>query len=390
MRYYLPIHLDGDNRGCEAITKGTALILDCQKENIIALCRNVKLDKSLHIDDMVTLQPIKTFSLFFKFIKKIKTRYIEDLYKKNIITYQYLYNSFMKPITRNDVVLSTGGDMLCYNDNEVIFTNEELYKRGVKTILWGCSVGKKDLTPQKLNTLKHFSLIYARESITKQVLEGQGLKNVCLFPDPAFVLEPETCALPACFEGNDVVGINLSNFVLGDFSLETRFGKEVILLINYMLERTSLKILLIPHVLWRRQDDRIALSLVYERFKNTGRISVLDIEKMNYCQIRFVISKCRFFIGSRTHAVISAYSTGVPTLALGYSIKSHGIARDLCLPVDTIVDCLNAGKGNDLLQSFKYLQNNEQTLKEHLENVMPEYRARVWGMKDVLRKIITA
>ncbi len=27
MKYYFPIHLNGGNRGCEAISKGTALIL---------------------------------------------------------------------------------------------------------------------------------------------------------------------------------------------------------------------------------------------------------------------------------------------------------------------------------------------------------------------------
>ena len=42
-----------------------------------------------------------------------------------------------------------------------------------------------------------------------------------------------------------------------------------------------------------------------------------------------MISQCRFFIGSRTHSVIAAYSSGVPTLALGYSIKSKGIAQDI-------------------------------------------------------------
>ena len=37
MKYYLPIHLDGGNRGCEAITKATSLLLG--KENIYALSK---------------------------------------------------------------------------------------------------------------------------------------------------------------------------------------------------------------------------------------------------------------------------------------------------------------------------------------------------------------
>ena len=32
MKIYFPIHFDGGNRGCEAIAKGTALLLDKPKE----------------------------------------------------------------------------------------------------------------------------------------------------------------------------------------------------------------------------------------------------------------------------------------------------------------------------------------------------------------------
>ena len=36
MRIFFPIHLDGGNRGCEAIAKGTAILLQEKKENLIA------------------------------------------------------------------------------------------------------------------------------------------------------------------------------------------------------------------------------------------------------------------------------------------------------------------------------------------------------------------
>ena len=46
-------------------------------------------------------------------------------------------------------------------------------------------------------------------------------------------------------------------------------------------------------------------------------------------QLKGYIAKCRFFVGARTHATIAAYSTEVPTLVVGYSIKSRGIAKDI-------------------------------------------------------------
>ena len=46
-------------------------------------------------------------------------------------------------------------------------------------------------------------------------------------------------------------------------------------------------------------------------------------------ELKGYIARCRFFVGARTHATIAAYSSCVPTLVLGYSVKSRGIARDL-------------------------------------------------------------
>lgn len=62
-------------------------------------------------------------------------------------------------------------------------------------------------------------------------------------------------------------------------------------------------------------------------------------------QYKSIISRCDMFIGARTHATIAAYSTCVPTLVIGYSVKSKGIAKDifgtdegLVIPVSEITD----------------------------------------------------
>ena len=64
-----------------------------------------------------------------------------------------------------------------------------------------------------------------------------------------------------------------------------------------------------------------------EKYKDSGRVCIVD--DCNCMQLKYDISKCRFFVGARTHATIAAYSTCVPTLVVGYSVKSRGIARDL-------------------------------------------------------------
>ena len=95
---------------------------------------------------------------------------------------------------------------------------------------------------------------------------------------------------------------------------------------------------------------------------------------LNAPQIKGYISRCRFFVGARTHATIAAYSTGVPTLVLGYSVKARGIARDLfgneqglVLPVQDLTE------PRLLVRLFAGLQQRETALRAHLAAVLPGY-----------------
>ncbi len=98
-------------------------------------------------------------------------------------------------------------------------------------------------------------------------------------------------------------------------------------MIEHILKETDMAIALIPHVIWDDSDDRIPLMQLYERYKKSGR--VLVIEDQNCSKLKYAISKCRFLLGARTHSTIAAYSSGIPTLVVGYSVKARGIARDL-------------------------------------------------------------
>ena len=271
---------------------------------------------------------------------------------------------------------------MCYEENEVVYTVNYLHKRGIRSVLWGCSVGENNITPRKLEALKKFSAIYARETLTQEVLVNHGLQNVVVYPDPAFVLEPEECRLPDCFRHGEVIGINLSNYVMGGFSDSTPFAKEVDELIRYILKNTDKHILLIPHVMWKGQDDRIVSQLIKDKYQS-NRISILESDNLNYCQIRYVISKCYCFIGARTHAVISAYSTCTPAIAIGYSIKSKGIAKDVGMPEETIVNSVDIKKG-ELLDAFKYIIENHGQIHNLMVSNIGKYRANISNASKVI------
>ena len=388
-KFYFPVHLDGGNRGCEGIAKGTAQLMSVSKEHLLGLCSDVDLDKKLGIDEYITLLKKPGASLLFRLVNKLYVTFI-SLFKKDDyllakLSYYHSFKPFFEGMRKGDIMFSTGGDMMCYGDNEVIYTNEIAKKKGAKTVLWGCSMGKENLTTRKEATLRQFDVIYARESLSYEFFKSMGLNNVVCYPDPAFALLPEKITLPNCFDKGKVIGINLSNYTVGAFNLNTPFGEEVRILLSHIFSNPNYQVLLIPHVLWPQQDDRlIALEVKKEYAEYEDRITILKSERMNYQQIRFIISKCHSFIGGRTHAVISAYSTCVPTIALGYSIKSRGIAKDLGLSEQLVVNTKMVAKKEDLLNSFMYLEENYLQLQEHLENVIPSYIAKTNNVKEII------
>lgn len=372
MKIHLLMHLDGGNRGCEAITKATAILLKEPTSNIVAYTKNKDLDTFLGIGKFCSLIQMR-LTFIQKVCRKIRSYFAKSNEDHKQLFFDYHYLPYMKKVKRHDLYLSTGGDMMCYVDNEVIYSNNYLHKKGIKTILWGCSMGKENVTPAKLDTLKKFSAIYAREPLSYSFFKDIGLKNVFLLPDPAFILEPQTCDLPSIFNEGDVVGINVSNFILKNDSLDSDKARQVLQLISHIIDNTSYQILLIPHVFWDTQDDRIVCEKIKSQFQTNSRISILNSNQLNYCEIRYVISKCRFFIGARTHSVISAYSTFVPTIALGYSIKSRGIAKDIGLPENLVVDFRENLKDSVLLDAFLYLEENETQIRNLLQTNIPPY-----------------
>ena len=73
-------------------------------------------------------------------------------------------------------------------------------------------------------------------------------------------------------------------------------------------------------------------------------------------ELKGYIAMCSFFVGARTHSTIAAYSSNVPTLVIGYSVKSRGIAKDLfgtydnyVLPVQEIED------SDSIINAYKWI-----------------------------------
>lgn len=257
-------------------------------------------------------------------------------------------------------------------------------ERGAKTVLWGCSV-EPDLVkrPEIANDLKRYSLITARESISYNALKDVN-PNTILVADPAFMLDKKEIFLPKELENQEFVGINLSPMIVENEANNGITIKNYEKLIEYILKDTNLSIMLVPHVVWEFNDDRVPLKKLYEKYKESKRILLLD--DMSCESIKGYIAKCKFFIGARTHSTIAAYSSCVPTLVVGYSVKAIGIARDLFGTEENyVIPVQNLQEEVEVLNHFKWLYDNEKEIRDHLRMTMEKYKMKSLYASDAVK-----
>lgn len=376
MRLLLYPHGGSRNHGCEAIVRSTAKLTGA---DLVLASSTPEEDRTYGLDACCNLikdkRPLVKSS--FRFLWSSFRRHV--LGDKDALD-KLVFKPLFDAADGCDIALSIGGDNYCYGDNQFLYLiDRELRRRKIKNVLWGCSIEPGSLAGTLLEDLKGFDRIVARESLTYEALKSEGFENIDLFPDPAFVLERKETTLPEGFVEGNMVGINVSPLIM---SYEKRSGgvlENMVRLIQYILRESDMGIALIPHVVRKGEDDRAPLGLLYERFKDSGRVVMVEDRPAE--QLKDIIARCRFMVAARTHACIAAYSTGVPALAVGYSVKSRGIARDIMPAGQEFVVPVGSLSGPDLItEAFGDLVRKEVDVRTHLQNFIPEYVGRLGSL----------
>lgn len=275
-----------------------------------------------------------------------------------------VYKSTYDEISANSVLIHVGGDNYCYNNWErYAQIHEASIQNGAKSFLWGCSIDEDRLSEELINVLKSHSLILAREPLTYNALISRGLTNVCKVSDIAFGLEPEEVALPT----ENYVVVNISPLVCRK---NPKAEEAVDRLIDFILKSTDFSVVLVPHVMAKVDNDFEQLSKYRE--KDLERVHLVS-DKYSAAQYKYIISHARLCVAARTHVTIAAYSSCVPTLAIGYSTKARGIGKDLKLE-EYVIDVEDEDFEELLISNFCKLKENEVNIRAILEESMPCYK----------------
>ncbi len=376
-------HSGSGNHGCEALVRTTVDVLGAEASLYSA---HVDQDQKWGLDQIVSLYDDATRPVPRKSARFFLAALNAKLGQGEILFTRYAHPSFFENIQPGDVCLSIGGDTYCYGPGgrEILaHYNRIIHQKGGKTVLWGCSIDENVLDKASREDLARYDLITARESFSYELLKkiNPNTIKVC---DSAFFLKPEEMPWPDNFVHNNVVGINVSPLAQAGGCLVMENYRNMM---EYILTQTNMNVALIPHVVTGGEDDMTTLEELYRLYQDNPRVVLLPVG--NCMELKGYISKCRFFVGARTHATIAAYSSLVPTLVTGYSLKARGIAEDLFSTWENYVLPVQELKTeNELSKAFRWIMDHESQLRSHLAKTVPSYMQQIQPGITALQKLI--
>ena len=148
-------------------------------------------------------------------------------------------------------------------------------------------------------------------------------------------------------------------------------------LVRHILDTSDCAVALVPHVFWTHDNDLDTLGKIKAQFEEEPRVFILpDAEKLTATQLKGYIARLSALITARTHASVAAYSTCVPTLVIGYSVKAKGIARDLFGSEDGhLIPVQELTGEQELIAAYDALMARAQQERAFLRERIPAYTA---------------
>lgn len=332
------------NRGVEALVVPTIEQL-CQRNSNL----NVKvLTKTPDYDEM-RLQSYSASSLNDYLAKFPKGRWqrLRAKLSKFHKPFASGYQAFVEEISNASVVIASGGDVFSSDYGSLhrhLKPLELALNAGVPVVFLAQSIGPfkgDDEAKAWVNVARRSKLVTLRERLSyNYVTKDLGLSTdlVKLTADPAFLLQPPSPEKVASLrkfygitEEKPVIAIatsqGISRYAGCDHGHHLKAWSKVV---RTILDELNVQVLLVPHVqeIYAKNDDRVVATNLIKALDFDPRVKLVGADH-SASEFKGLIGSCDMVIAERMHAAIAGLSSGVCTLAVGYSIKAEGIMTEL-------------------------------------------------------------
>ena len=157
--------------------------------------------------------------------------------------------------------------------------------------------------------------------------------------------------------------------------------------VDRFVEAHDAQVILFAHVTGPpdRLDDRLVARQLRERCRRADRVVIVDRE-LDPRLIKTLISRADLFCGARMHSNIAATSSLVPTVALAYSVKSHGIMARMRM-AEWVIE-IGELTEDEVLQRLDRLVTDADTVRNVLKESIPPLRRQAAANADIIRRLL--
>ena len=271
--------------------------------------------------------------------------------------------AFLRALKDTDLVISTGGHHVTTLLSEDA-VSEQLYDMGLvllakkPLVLWSQSIGPLDFNDPingryVRNVLQRTSHIFLRDRQSDEVLRRIDLNGATVHRTLESVLGlNDLCqAYVPPSRRRPTIGIAIYATQHRPAEERIRYVRMMASLVDHAFAR-GLRVRFFPmEIRGTGPDDR---PLIHEILRESMHRTEVTVEPdMETPQHLSEVSKCRYFVGHKTHAVIFALTVGTPLLAIAYHPKTQDFMQQYGLGAFCVGD--RSLQSDDLLRCFDSL-----------------------------------
>lgn len=373
------------NRGCQALTYGSLHFihhnLKLNEVSIIAPSYYYlgKRSDEQHIIQISSDEKVEIIRRYYWAPEIILSTILYKLFNGKIG-----FGKFYKDITKVDHILNiSGGDGF-----------SDIYSaRTFRILFWPSFIGaflNKNLIllPQTIGPFKksidrilaEYAIRKAEKVFVRDLVFANDLNRLKvsynLTNDVSYYMKPQEVNIT--IESN-AVGINISGLAyynnFSDLKGRFPFYKELIISIIELFQERGIPVYLIPHTYNHETpeinaDDLQASKDIFHLLKNRSRIKIIETDYIAP-ELKYIISKFDFFIGTRLHANFAAIYSHVPVFGLAYSYKFSGTFNQYGLEDNyaSVID-MKSEQVKEITQKVEKCYLDREITKEKLINLL--------------------
>lgn len=261
---------------------------------------------------------------------------------------------------------------------------ELVEKKGIPLILGPQTYGPFNKEENKMrakSVIEKAVAVFARDQLSADYVKSFSDANVNVTTDLAFALPFNKREQIQHDKIN--VGVNISSLLISDktettkteFEVKANYDFYIKLLLSELKNNDAYRVFIVPHV---GEDGGFAFKEAFPEFTYLPPFK-------NPIAAKEFISGLDVFIGSRMHATIAAFSSGVATVPVAYSRKFLGLYGSL--GYQKVIDLQTVGEQSAFEQTMQTVRDYMQIRAEQ-EDYLKVAGSRLSEMKTVLSRVI--